>query len=179
MNPKKFRGLCLNGCGNEIKRGATKYCSIRCQHLYHFSSRSEMLRRGEYVTLTSTRFIKRFLIEQRGERCERCGWSERHGITGRVPIEVEHIDGNWQNNLPENLQLLCPNCHSLTPTYRALNRGRGRPFRLGGRGDNEYEPPQSPAIALRKSRVGAQDVESGLSLFSIADVAERLNARDL
>jgi hypothetical protein len=29
--------------------------------------------------------------------------------------------------------LLCPNCHSLTATYRGLNRGRGRALRLGGR----------------------------------------------
>jgi hypothetical protein len=48
-------------------------------------------------------------------------------------VEVEHIDGDWQNNNPENLILLCPNCHSLTPTYRGLNRGRGRARRFGGR----------------------------------------------
>jgi hypothetical protein len=44
-------------------------------------------------------------------------------------VEVEHIDGNWRNNLPENLTLLCPNCHALTPTFRGLNRGHGRPGR--------------------------------------------------
>jgi predicted HNH restriction endonuclease len=48
-------------------------------------------------------------------------------------VEVEHIDGNWRNNQPSNLTLLCPNCHSLTPTYRALNWGRGREYRAGGR----------------------------------------------
>jgi predicted HNH restriction endonuclease len=39
---------------------------------------------------------------------------------------VEHIDGNYENDREKNLTLLCPNCHSLTPTFRALNRGNGR-----------------------------------------------------
>lgn len=133
---------------------------------------------GEYITLSGSRFVKRFLIQERGERCERCGWAARHTVTGKVPIEVEHIDGDWQNNRPENLQLLCPNCHSLTPTYRALNRGRGRPFRLGGRGESEPEV-RSIRVSTNYSRVEVNDVESGLTLFSNADVAERLNARDL
>ena len=55
-----------------------------------------------------------------GERCLKCGWSRRHPKTGKVPIEVEHIDGNWQNSRLTNLTLLCPNCHALTPTFRAL-----------------------------------------------------------
>ncbi len=56
----------------------------------------------------------------------RCGWSERHSVTGAVPLEVEHIDGDSQNSTPQNLILLCPNCHALTPTFRNLNKGRGR-----------------------------------------------------
>jgi hypothetical protein len=43
---------------------------------------------------------------------------------GNVPVEVEHKDGNHKNNSPDNIILLCPNCHSLTPTYKALNIGR-------------------------------------------------------
>lgn len=45
-------------------------------------------------------------------------------------VEVEHIDGDWENNSLTNLTLLCPNCHALTPTFRGLNRGRGRSYRL-------------------------------------------------
>ena len=43
-----------------------------------------------------------------------------------IPLEIEHIDGNALNNKEENLILLCPNCHSLTKTYRGANRGNGK-----------------------------------------------------
>lgn len=77
--------------------------------------------------LTNTsRHIKRWLIENRGEQCERCGWCEHHPITNNVPVELHHIDGNFENNRPENLQLLCPNCHSLTETFRNLNESSTR-----------------------------------------------------
>ena len=79
------------------------------------------------------RIIKKYLIWKFGEQCSRCGWAERHPKTGKVPVEVEHIDGNFANNVLTNLVLLCPNCHSLTDTYRGLNRGKGRAERLGGR----------------------------------------------
>ncbi|MEU4731650.1 HNH endonuclease [Streptomyces sp. NPDC023588] len=43
-----------------------------------------------------------------------------------LPLEVDHIDGDWRNNLRENLRLLCPNCHSTTDTYRGRAKGRRR-----------------------------------------------------
>jgi len=58
-----------------------------------------------------------------------CGWDKRNPLSNKIPIELEHIDGNSENNMLENLKLLCPNCHSLTPTYKALNTGNGRAFR--------------------------------------------------
>ena len=72
------------------------------------------------------------MIERAGERCQRCGWGELNPFTGRVPLEIEHIDGNWRNNDPANVCVLCPNCHSLTATFRGANRGRGRPGRSEG-----------------------------------------------
>ena len=58
-----------------------------------------------------------------------CGWGEKNKFSNTVPIELEHIDGNSENNQLDNLKLLCPNCHSLTPTYKGLNKGNGRHIR--------------------------------------------------
>lgn len=129
---KKPRGTCLT-CGATLARPGQKYCCIRCQHRFQQREKLAQLTNGTYRTTNFVGFVRHFLVERFGERCTRCGWAERHPKTGRVPVEVEHIDGNSENNLPENLTLLCPNCHSLTSTFRALNRGRGRAKRLGGR----------------------------------------------
>jgi hypothetical protein len=120
-------------CKNKLKRHQYKYCSLACQRAYSFQLRVAQIENGTYSTYSCNQFIRRFLVERLGEKCAQCGWAKRHPKTGRVPVEVEHIDGDWRNNRLDNLTLLCPNCHSLTNTFRALNRGRGRPHRLGGR----------------------------------------------
>lgn len=48
-------------------------------------------------------------------RCEVCGISEWQGHP--LPLHLDHIDGDRTNNLLENLRMLCPNCHALTPTW--------------------------------------------------------------
>ena len=55
------------------------------------------------------------------EHCEECGWSER-SADGRIPLELDHINGISTDNRLENLRVLCPNCHSLKPTHRGRNR---------------------------------------------------------
>ena len=79
--------------------------------------------RGKYGI---SRHIHRYLMEKFNAKCSRCGWGEVNPYTGNIPLEIEHIDGNYLNNKEENLDLLCPNCHSLTETYKGANRGKGR-----------------------------------------------------
>lgn len=52
--------------------------------------------------------------------CELCGW-HRVSADGRLPLELDHINGDRHDNRLQNLQILCPNCHSLQPTHRGRN----------------------------------------------------------
>lgn len=74
-------------------------------------------------------FVKKYLIDVRGDKCEQCFFSGINSNSGRSIIQLDHIDGNCLNNNLSNLRLLCPNCHAMTPTYGALNRGSGRSHR--------------------------------------------------
>lgn len=65
---------------------------------------------------------KRRILKQRGHRCECCGNSKWMGKA--IPIQIDHIDGNRDNNEDENLRLLCPNCHAMTETFSGKNHGR-------------------------------------------------------
>lgn len=53
--------------------------------------------------------------------CELCGWSKETS-DGRIPVELDHINGDRRDNRLKNLRILCPNCHSLQPTHRGLNK---------------------------------------------------------
>lgn len=59
---------------------------------------------------------RKFLIEKFSGCCQECGYSKTRE-NGRSILTVHHIDGNRKNNVIENLQLLCPNCHTLTNNF--------------------------------------------------------------
>ncbi len=116
-------------CGQPISKSGRIFCGLRCANARLADATERKLAgdvTGAPVSATATR---RYLLKTRGEFCELCGWSEHHPVTGHVPLEVDHVDGNANNNHLANLRLICPNCHSLTPTFRALNKGNGREHR--------------------------------------------------
>lgn len=56
-------------------------------------------------------------------RCELCNWAKKTS-DGRLPLELDHINGDRHDNRLENLRILCPNCHSLQSTHRGRNRSK-------------------------------------------------------
>ena len=67
-------------------------------------------------------WLKRYLVERDGAQCSECGWAGVNSTTGNVMTELDHIDGDKHNNHIDNCRILCPNCHSLTPTFRNVPR---------------------------------------------------------
>lgn len=128
---KKY--YCLN-CGKDITdaKGTThKYCSNKCQQEYEYKQYIERYKQDNSIAKLTKwgqipRQLRRYIFEKFGNKCCKCGWSKINPYTQTLPLEIDHIDGNSNNNSEDNLQLLCPNCHFLTSTYRGANRGHGR-----------------------------------------------------
>lgn len=130
-NPHKRTAVC-EACLNPLPYTAKKFCNVDCQTKHGYDTYIESwLQGGPGGTNPSgvSVHVRKFLHEERGSCCWECGWDKVNPTTGNVPVQVDHIDGNPNNHHRANLRLICPNCHSLTPTYMALNRGNGRHYR--------------------------------------------------
>jgi Zn finger protein HypA/HybF involved in hydrogenase expression len=117
--------FCLN-CGKELSKRQVKYCSCKCQKEHQQQDYIERWKngevsgiRGQYL-LSST--IRNYLLKKHNYQCECCGWGKINKFTNTIPLEIHHKDGDYRNNSEENLQVLCPNCHSLTETIKSHNK---------------------------------------------------------
>ena len=122
-----IKNKCKN-CGEPISTKRT-FCSNECCNEFKHKINVEKWKNGEIDGIRGygvSRSIRRYLFEKYNNKCSKCGWGEINTYTNKVPLEVHHKDGDYTNNNEDNLELLCPNCHSLTPTYKATNKGNGR-----------------------------------------------------
>ena len=135
---------CLN-CGKELDYSAKKYCSNDCQAQYEYTSYIERWKNGEESGVigkyATSKYIRKYLFNKYSNKCQKCGLGEVNPSTGLIPLQIHHKDGNCVNNSEDNLELLCPNCHSLTETYGSLNVNSSRVYRRQKEG-REFESHQ-------------------------------------
>ena len=108
---KHLSAMGIEYAGNRSGKGTTKPSSIKM-------SLEEYLAKSKDI---QTNKIRKKILEEgiKPHKCEHCQNTEWLGQP--IPLEVHHKDGNKNNNILDNLELLCPNCHALTDTYRGKN----------------------------------------------------------
>lgn len=103
---------------SNLQRNIDKF-KLNTNHMKHQAANSGK----EFKTfeeLTTNNSIKKRLINIHGHKCSICNLSEWLGSD--ISLELDHIDGDNRNNSVDNVRVLCPNCHSQTPTYRNNKR---------------------------------------------------------
>ncbi len=129
-NPQKswIVGTKCKECSSPIP-GRRVYCGHACRALWKSKYTIQKWLHDPAASSRLSVAVSKHLKKEAGHRCTQCGWGEWNPHTQAVPVEVDHIDGNSTNNQPDNLRVLCPNCHSLTSTYKGANIGSGRTYR--------------------------------------------------
>lgn len=113
-------------CNKEISgRYRSRFCSNNCSLEFNDKRKIDEWKRdynvinGEYTP----RWLKRYFLKKYKYKCEKCGWGERNTYTDSIPLQLHHKNGVYSDYREENLQLLCPNCHSLTENFGGRNTG--------------------------------------------------------
>lgn len=121
-------------CDNKLKKNSTRFCSPTCRGQNARNEKFKKIESGELKYKSSNgnsknRLYKLYLIKKNGHRCMICDLSEWMGQP--IPLQLDHIDGDSDNDKLYNIRNVCPNCHAQTPTYCGKNKGKGkRKYRL-------------------------------------------------
>ena len=118
----KRKAVCRE-CNKNFEYGYSKtgkFCSNECNGTFK-SKQHKLDWYAEKLKSIDRATIRRYLSEDRGYECEVCGISDWQNK--KLVLHVDHKDGNPADNRPENMRLLCPNCHSQTETYCGKQNG--------------------------------------------------------
>ena len=111
-----------SGSGQQAVREMIKNYNFDTSHFLDLNGSSEAVKKLNdqsdfvYGKAIKSEKMKNHLVFLRGHKCEKCNNTSWQGQP--IPLEVHHIDGDRLNNVINNLQLLCPNCHAQTINYR-------------------------------------------------------------
>lgn len=129
---KRRRKECVEpDCFIEVSHNAD-----RCSNCYETVRKNQTFLRiqswldGEWLGGTNIKLshtIRNYLLDHANYCCSKCGFNIPHPDDNRTILEINHINGDGTDHRPENLEVLCPNCHALTSSYRGRNQGHGRP----------------------------------------------------
>ena len=114
-------------CGKENTWGRSKtnkYCNNTCQAEYEYANKYVPLIESGQCN-DGSKPLRRYVLERDNHTCVECGISEWNSKP--ITLQVDHIDGDSDNNYPINLRTLCPNCHSQTETFG--NAGKGNRYK--------------------------------------------------
>lgn len=132
MHPKRSQEGNCKACGIQIP-SSRSFCT-ECWTSHGEKSKSLIKIKdwiggtwsgGTKLGLSNT--IRNYLLEINNYSCSKCGFNTPHPDDNKTILEINHIDGDGTNHSPNNLEVLCPNCHALTSSYRGRNYGNGRP----------------------------------------------------
>ena len=113
-------------CGIEYQNSNEKFCTHKCS-TDNVAKKSMEAYISSWTAKPWSTIPKKYTILTKGYSCSECGISEWNDKP--ITLQLDHIDGNADNNHEDNLRLLCPNCHSQTDTFGAKNKGNGRQLR--------------------------------------------------
>jgi len=91
---------------------------------YRTHSLEEILVRNSHYTNTCRLRTRLAAAGLKKAVCEKCGLTEWNGE--KISLELNHMNGDRFDHRIGNLELLCPNCHAQTETYRGKNMGNSR-----------------------------------------------------
>ena len=135
-------------CGNtyiKYKGHRGKYCSKECFNKHKIEQNIEDWKKGKISGCDKrfrlSTFVKKYIFEKNNNCCEKCGNEYINPYTHLSVLQIHHIDGDCTNNKEENLQLLCPTCHSLTENFGSRNKGSNRTYRK-----KEYRKENTPIV---------------------------------
>lgn len=140
------------------------------------------------VYLTNKQYISSFKLKEKLLRkgikeykCECCNNSEWNGK--KIPLELHHIDGDNKNNMLDNIQILCPNCHAQTESYCKPNKEQkvfycescGKPLRTKGQYRN---CPRCAALKRKKVSFEKEELEELVKTHSNIEIGKKFGVSE-